>query len=193
MIWLLENPLAIVVAGGLAVLATAVVFASRRTSGALAALVATVLATFAILAVERSVVTDREQVRAAVRSVMQSIEAGDLPALLSRIDPAAASVRSDAQALLPLMEVKAAGASRSIDVEFAGGPAPTALARFTGFLNAIHRQSGVPVMYADQVDVVWARRGDQWLITHYVAYFDGQPIDAVGSARGNRPVPTSGS
>ena len=50
--------------------------------------------------------------------------------------------------------------------------------------------SGTPIGYINQrVDLHWVKRGDRWLIDDYTAYFDEQPIDAVGSAAGNRPVP----
>ena len=43
--------------------------------------------------------------------------------------------------------------------------------------------------FNQQVDIHWVKRGDRWLMDGYTAYYDGQPIDAVESAAGNRPVP----
>jgi hypothetical protein len=67
---------------------------------------------------------------------------------------------------------------------------PTADARILAVLIGIHERSGAPVGYYKQrVDLHWVKRGDRWLLDDYTAYFNGQPIDAAGSAAGNRPVP----
>jgi hypothetical protein len=57
-------------------------------------------------------------------------------------------------------------------------------------LQGVHGSSGTPLAYVNQrVDVTWVKRGDQWVIGGYQAFYDDRPIDAVSSARGNRAVP----
>jgi hypothetical protein len=186
---LLENPLPIAVVGALAAVMAGIVLAARRTGGALAALVGVIAATLVLLAVERLVVTDREDVENSLAGVMEAIRANDAAGLVAFIDPGAAGVRADAESLMPQMHVDVANAA-SVEVELEAAPEPTrAVATFRAFLHGTHERSGTPIAYVNQqVDLEWAKSGDRWLITGYTAYFDGQPIDAVSSARGNRPV-----
>jgi hypothetical protein len=142
-----------------------------------------------LLAVERLVVTDREQVEATLDELMAAVEANDVPAALAFIDPAAVDMRADAQALMPTVKVDTARAT-SVEVELnEQATPPTATSRFRGKLLGLHPRSGTPITYVNQqIDVQWIKRDGRWLADGYTAYFDGKPIDAVGSARSNRPV-----
>jgi hypothetical protein len=186
---LLENPLPIAVAGGLFATLALVVFLSRRNLTSLVALVGVVLATLLLLLVERVVRTDREVVESSLQAAMDAIEANDLPGALEIIDPAAADIRADAETLMPLVKwTTANAASIETTVDDTAQP-PTATTRFRAFLNGVHEQSGMAVGYVNQqVDVHWIKRGDKWFVNDYTAYFDGKPIDAMGSAAQNRPV-----
>jgi hypothetical protein len=188
---LVENPVLIGVIGGLLTTLALVVFLARRSLGSLVALAGAILLTLLGLVVERLVVTEREQVERAVAEVLAAVEANDLPGVLAAIDPAAAKVRGDASALMPLIKVEKARALSAVDVDFTSTrQPPMALSRFRCFLQGIHTRSGMQVGYFNQqVDIHWVKRGDRWLIEDYTAYYDNQPIDAVGSAAGNRPVP----
>ena len=188
---LVENPVLVGVVGGLLATLALVVFLARRTLASLVALGGAILLTLLGLLVERFVETEREQIERAVPEVLAAVEANDLPGVLASIDPAAAQVRGDASALMPLIKVEKARALSAIEVEINSSTAPpTALSRFRGFLQGIHTRSGMQVGYFNQqVDINWVKRGEQWLIEDYTAYYDDQPIDAVGSAAGNRPVP----
>lgn len=188
---LLENPLPIAAVGGLVSLFALIVFWSRRDSASLAALAGAVLLTLGLLLVERLVVTERERVENAVADIIAAVKANDLPGVLDSIDPAAAKVRADVQQLMPEMKVNAANSVGRTDVTFdETAQPPTADARILAVLVGIHERSGAPVGYYKQrVDLHWVKRGDRWLLDDYTAYFNGQPIDAAGSAAGNRPVP----
>ena len=189
---LLERPLPIITVGGLLAVFALVVFLARRDSRSLAALGAVLLVTVTMLAVERFAVTQRELVETAIVEVMAAIKANDLPRVLDSVDPAAAAVHADASALMPLVKVDQAHAAGTIEVDLNEQAAPpTATSRFLGFLNGVHPTSGMRIAYFNQqVEVRWVKRGDRWLVDGYTAYYDGQPIDAVSSARGNRPVRT---
>jgi hypothetical protein len=188
---LFENPLPVLVAGGLLAVLALVVFLARRSGAALLALVGVIALTLLLVLVERLVVTDREHVENALAGVLDAIEANDVSATVEFIDPAAAKIRADAQALMPQIKVEAANAAAvDVTVDDAAQP-PAAIARFRAYLHGTHTASGTPVGYINQqVDLHWVKRGDRWLIDDYTAYFEGEPIDAVGSARGNQPVPT---
>lgn len=187
---LLDSPLAIAAVGGVAITFTAIVFAARRSGASLAALGAVTAITLGLLVVERLVVSPGEQVEAALDALLAAIEANDVAAVLAHIDPAAAKIRADVQSLVPLLRVEAANAGTvQVEVDEAAQP-PAAVATFRAFLHGVHVRTAARVGYINQrVDLHWQKRGDQWLVTSYTAYYDDQPIDAVGSARTNRATP----
>jgi hypothetical protein len=186
----LENPLPIGVLGGLLALMALIVFLSRRNLASLIALVGVVALTALLLIAEFVIMTDREQVEAALADVLDSIEANDVSAVVGAVDPAATRIRRDVESLMPLVKWSLANAA-SIEVTVdEGAEPPSASSRFRAYLNGVHERSGNGVPYMNQqVDVDWVKRDGRWLIGGYTAYFDGQPIDAVSSAGGIRPVP----
>lgn len=187
----LESPVPTLAVGGLAAVFAIVVFLSRRSLGTLVG-VAVVLAVIAgMLVVERMVVTDREEVEAAVASVLAAVEANDVEGIVRWIDPQRTQIVADARALAPTIVVEKARATGGITITVEKAAAASqAHSRFRAFLNGTLRQGGAPIGYFDDIEVDWENRGGAgWRITGYTAYYKGQPIDAVGSARGNRPVP----
>jgi predicted RecB family endonuclease len=188
-----ENGLAIAVIGGLAITLTLVFFMARRTRGSLSALAAAVAATIVLLAIERFVQTDQEQVVSAVHDIYAAVDQNDVDGVLALIDttPNEAQLREQVKALMPMVKVESAGSGRNVEVTLNESATPmTATTSSRAFLNGTHVQTGHPVPYVNQrVDMEWVKRGEQWLLKGYTAYFDGKPIDAVNSARTNRPVP----
>jgi hypothetical protein len=184
-----ENPVAIAVVGGLLATVALVVFLARRTTGPLAALVGVVAVSGILLLVERWVVTDREAVGYALEDMLAAIEENDLTRATAFVDSAAAGIKSDMEALMPQVKVEAANAGAVAVETSPNANPPTATSRFQAYLHGTHGSSGQPLAYINQrVDIEWVKRGDRWLVSGYTAYYDGQPIDAVSSARGNRPV-----
>ena len=62
---------------------------------------------------------------------------------------------------------------------------PVAKARLRG----IDRSSGAAMMFFDKVEFQWVRRGEQWLLEDFVAYWKGKPLNAVDSLKGKRVAP----
>lgn len=187
----LESPLLVLVVGALCATFALVVFLSRRTMGSLAVLVGVAAVTLALVLVERLVVTDREQVEAGIETVLACVEANDVGGVVAWIDPAAKVVVDDVRKLMPLIKVEKARALSDVEVVMGPDAPDAATSSFRGFLDGVHTRSGMRVGFFNQrIDVHWVRRGERWLVSGYQAYFDDAPIDAVGSAQGNRPVPT---
>jgi hypothetical protein len=185
-----ENPLPIAVIGALVALVALLVFLSRRSGRSLAALVAVVAITLVMVLVERLVVTDRELIEAEILGLADAIEANDLAGVLSHIDPTAAAIRSDIQALMPQVKWSVANAASITVTVDEGSDPPTASSQFRAFMQGIHGRTGLQVPYInEQVDMTWIKRDGRWVMDGYTAYKDGQPIDAVSSAAANRPVP----
>ncbi|MCA9237875.1 MAG: hypothetical protein KDA44_20515 [Planctomycetales bacterium] len=182
---ILENPLPIWIAGAVCATFAGVVFAARRNLASLVALAVIVLLTLAGAAIERAVVTPREEIEAATTGVLDALEANDLPAVLALIDPAAKTVRADAEAAMPQVKIDKANIEGTLTIELAPAAAePTAaVAKFRGILIGNTRRGGATIGYRDQVEINWVRRGDQWLIDGYTVYENGKPIEAAGRLR----------
>jgi hypothetical protein len=187
---LFENPLPIAVVGGLVALVALLVFLSRRNGKSLAALIAIVAITLALLVIERLVVTDLEQIEAEILGMADAIEANDVAGVVEHIDPAAAKIRADIEALMPQVKWSVANAaSITVTLDDDANP-PAASSRFRAFMQGAHSRTGLQVAYINQqVDMAWIKRDGRWLMEGYTAYYDGQPIDAASSAAANRPVP----
>ena len=185
---LLENPLPIYAIGAVLAAFCGLAFLARRTMPSLLALIGVVLLTLIMVVVERVVVTDAEHIKTATTALMRALEQNDLPGLLTHIDPAASQVRSDAETLMPLVQLKDTGAA-SIQVEVDSSLSPAqAECEFHAKVDGVHTRSGMRLFYFDRVQATWTKQGDRWLLTDYTPLYDGRPISAVESMRGNRPV-----
>ncbi len=184
-----ENPIPIYAVGAVLITLCGLVFLNRRSLVSLVALVVACLGVLALVVLERLVVTDREQVEQAVAEIMLAIEQNDLSGVLALVDPAANQVRSDIEVMMPAANVTDTGFT-SLEIEMNGGAEPdSAEARFQGKLDGVHKQSGSRIFYFDVVKLYWTKSGDRWLLEDYQPFWKGKPINAVGSMRGNRPIP----
>ena len=180
---LLENPVPIYAVGAVLATLCGLAFVARRNLPSLLAFAGVVGATLLLLLVERLVVTDREQVEAAVVELMKAIEENDLATVVAAIDLAAAEVRDDAETLMPLVKVEDTGAT-SLRVEVGATAEPqTAVAKFRGKINGIHRNSGQRVFYFEEVHLFWVKRERQWLVVDYRVHTGAMPIDAIDGNR----------
>ncbi len=185
---LLENPLPIWAAGAVLTALSLVMLLARRSLGSILMLLAVIAGTLLLVFAERLVFTEREQVEESLLQLTNAIEVNDIPAVLSLVDSTANSVRSDAENLMSQIQVRDCGAT-SIRVELDQLNEPLrATAFFRGKVDGVHSRSGARLFYFDQVEIDWQKSDDRWLIIGYRVYQRGEPIDAVKSVRGNRPI-----
>ncbi len=180
---LLENPLPIYAVGAVLATVCGLAFLARRNLPSLFALIGVVVLTLLLVVVERVVVTEREQVEAALLQLMRDVEAGDMPAVLARIDSGAAKMRNDVEKLMPQAEIKDTGAT-SVRVEV-DAERLTATSRFRGKVDGVHRRRGMRVFFFDEVEINWVKRGEQWLAEAYAVKIKGKAIDPVGQVDEN--------
>ena len=175
---LLENPVPIWAVGAVLATFAAIVLAARRNLPSLFALVGVVLLTLILVLVECLVVTEREEVEAAVYRLAAAVESGDLPAVFAMLDPAAVNVRSDATLLMPRLKIAKArvGGQLTVEVDLSTKP-PQAVSRFRGLLDAVDTRSGVKFVYYDEVEITWLRQKGRWLVDDYTAKYRGKPVD----------------
>ena len=184
---LLENPVPIFAVGAVLATLCGLALLTRRNLPSLLAFTGVVGATLLLVLVERLVVTDREEVEAAVADLLKAIEENDLPTVLAAIDPAAAEVRDDAETLMPMVKVEDTGAtSLRVEVDATAEP-QTAVAKFRGKINGIHRNSGQRVFYFEEVHLFWVKRERQWLVVDYQVHTGSMSIDAVDDLRQRIP------
>lgn len=184
---LLENPLPIWATGAVLTTLCLVMVLARRSLASVLFLVAVVMFTLLMVLTEKLVVTEREQVEAALVQLTEVLEANDLAAMLALVDPSAVKVRADAETLMPQVKIKDSGAT-AVQVELTDTEPLRATTNFRGRVDGVHNRSGTRLFFFDQVEIDWQKSGDRWLILNYRVYQQGQPIDAVKSVRGKRSV-----
>lgn len=151
----------------LAVLAT-VVHLQLRTKGSLITVFAVVVATAMLLAVERLIVTPREEVEQTLNDLTKRIAANDLPGVITFIEPGAKQVRTDAESLMPLVTVQRASilGTPEIAVDMISSP-PTATVDCQGLVEVTVKKDGIKGPYMDRVEIHFVREGECWLIDSY--------------------------
>jgi hypothetical protein len=170
MTWFVEDPWPVLLAT-LAILALLGV-ALFRTGQAriIGAMVAVALLGGAGLLIEWLVVTEREEVEAALFGAAEALKRNDLDAVLSHIAPEAAGMRASVTAILPGIEVSEVKlANLKITLNRLTNP-PSARAEFVGRVTVKSRQPGLAFPYDNFVRpfVVRLRReNDRWVMTEY--------------------------
>ena len=142
-----------------------IIYLQTRQRWALLAMVVVVLLAVGLTLLEQVLVTPREAARQTLREVFAAVEANDLPRTLSAISPTAGEVRSDAETLMPRLEVMRANVTDTPVIEFDG---PTkATARFRAFIEVIDRRTGIKGVYFDDLTITFQLEGGQWKVIAY--------------------------
>lgn len=172
MTWLYENPLLIIVIGGLT---TAILGAGWLRTGRAAPLylaIAALLLTVAALVVERLVVTDREQIDFTLHEIARLVERNDIDAALNFASASHPAVRAQAAAELPRYKIREIHIKSNLDIRVSPRlQPPQAIAEFNvsvvagtadGFLN------NFPVLRFVEVRLV--KEEGQWKVASYAHY-----------------------
>lgn len=184
---LLENPLPILAVGAMLATLFGLIFLSRRNLPSLVGLGAVILFTSLLLVTEMLIVTPREEVQQSVDEVLAAIESNEVSNVLAFADPGATQLRSEIEALMPMVKVEDTGAA-SVQIECEGRAPTEAIARFKGRVRGVHGKSGIAIFYFDDVELNWVRREGRWLLEDFTAYWKGKPLNAVSSLRGGQPA-----
>ncbi len=174
MITLVEDPMPIIFFGIVAEAILAAVLLRTGRGIALVAMIGVALLVLLGLGVERLVVTEREEVEAAIDGIAAALEANDLDRVLSFVDPAAGHTRGRAAWAMERAEVLDTKVRNlSINVNHFTSP-PTARAEFNGVIRLRDRRGQFPYdNYAAKFTVEFRREGERWLITDHV---EGKPL-----------------
>jgi len=118
------------------------------------------------LGIEYRVVTDREQVEAALYGLADAMEANDKDAALAYLSPSAIETRRRAHEAFALYTIEEAKVSHlKIEVNDLTSP-PSAKARFKGLIRGRDRKGQIPYRSAViDLTIDYRKEGDRWLIT----------------------------
>ena len=169
MTWIFEEPLPIVVISAVLGVALAIGFVKTGQKWLLVALAAVVVLAIALLALERSVVTDREQVEQVLFQIAKAVEQNDIDQALRHISPDAPGV-DHANSELRKINFREVDIKPNLEIEvFADRTPPTAQTRFNVVVVADAGFGGTD-RYPRFVEATFVKEGDRWLVSDYAHY-----------------------
>jgi hypothetical protein len=163
---LVETPVPAIIAGVVAVAILAVAFFQTGRGVFLVAIGGAVLLTLAAVGVEYVVVTDREEVEAALYGLDDAILANDKNAVIGYLSPSAVGTRNRANDAFARFEVtRATITDLEITVNNLTSP-PSAKAEFRGLIGVHDRQGMLSTdMYPVRFTINYRKEQGRWLIT----------------------------
>jgi len=179
---LFESPWPVIFCGVVAeAILGAVFLGSRRVIFLLPMAIVLVLVLSGV-ALERMVVTQREEVEATLDGLAAALEANDVEGALGYLSPSAGATRGRAQWALDRFKVtKAKISGLEITVNKLTNP-PSATAAFTGSLGLFDRRGEVPTSsYPISFTAEFRKEGDRWLVTKHT-----EDVPSFGVRRSRR-------
>ena len=168
--WLFENPWPAIGCALVIEVILGVAFYNTGRRAVLAGMAGVLVLALVMVAVERLVVTEREEVEDALHGIAAAMETNRIEAVLAYIAPDAIPMRSAVQSILPSIEVTEAKA-RDIKIVFNRVVAPpTARVEFIGRVKAKSHSPGQQFPYENFIrrfTVKLRKEGDRWLLTEY--------------------------
>jgi len=187
MTWLYENPLRIVLIGGLLTTIFAASWVRTGQARLLYAAIAVLVLTAAALVVERLVLTDREQVDITLHEIARLVEANDIEATLKYASTRLTAVRAQAAAELPQYRFREVSIKNNLTIKvFPKHIPPKAVAEFNVGVLLTSKDglfSDFPVQRF--VEVTLYQEEGHWRVGGYAHY------DPLKGARddSDRPAP----
>jgi hypothetical protein len=166
MTWLYEDPLPIIVMSAILCVALAVGFIKTGQRWLLAALAAVFVLAIALLAIERAVVTDREQVEEVLFTIAEAVERNDIDEALRHVSPNAPGIHH-ANVELRRINFREVDIKPNLEIEvFADQIPPTAETRFNVVVIADVGLGGAD-RYPRYVEATFVKDGDRWRVNDY--------------------------
>jgi hypothetical protein len=167
--WFTENPLPILIGGGVVLLVLLVMLLKTGRGVILTAMLGVAIVMGLAVLIDRLVITDREKIANVIYEGAAAAQRNDLDAIVNLISPSATDVRTEArrwvgQARLEEVTVTA----MDVTLDRATNP-PTGVARFRVFARGqiVDRSGTLPGTYLGILTVHFRREGDRWLVTGY--------------------------
>jgi hypothetical protein len=169
--WLYEQPMPILLMGGVLVAALFVGYVKTGHRALIAAVVLAIALVIGLLMLERMVVTDREQVEDVLRTIAADVERNDIDGALRYVLPTAPGVEH-ARSELKRIRFEEVNIKPNLEIElFPDRAPPTAEARFNVVVVASSPQMGFGAdRYPRYVEVTFVKEGDRWMVRDYAHY-----------------------
>lgn len=167
----LEQPLPILMMGAVVVIALAVGFIKTGQRSLLLALAAAALILIGLLALERFVVTDREQVEAVLFQIADAVERNEIDEALQHVSPDAPGV-SHVRGELGRIHFHEVDIKPNLKIDvYPDRTPPTAEARFNVVVEISSPQLQIGAeRYPRYVEVSFLKQGDAWVVRDYSHY-----------------------
>jgi hypothetical protein len=160
-------------AGAIGLTITLMLYLTTGSRGSQMAIGVVLLLTLGGLLTEWLIDTPREQVSSTLQQLLDEIESNDVPGVLGYLSPNAGDVRSDAETLMPKLEIERANSAGEVEITLDDESNPTeATAKFKCFIVATDISSGIRGGYNDGVTVIFERAGDRWLVRECIPEVD---------------------
>lgn len=166
---LLESPLPAVLVGIILVLLLAIAYFAVPKRGILIAMCVVAAGVVGLVALERAITTEREEVEIALLLLAKTLETNDVAAVQELVAPDASLVHNAAQRHMPRYQINEVHVARDVrvTVDSAADP-PQAIAKFTCRVNANDRKGELPYNTAIlEFSIHFRKDGDRWLVESY--------------------------
>jgi hypothetical protein len=168
MTWFIESPWPSLAIGFALEVILAIALVRTGRTAIIAAMVVVLAATIGLLALERVVVTEREEVEDTLDAVAAALESNDVPAVLAAFSPNCPRL-GEVKSALSRFTVREAriGGDLEVRINRLTSP-PSAATYFTGRIDGKDSRGEFPYEHMiRKFKVTLERRGDKWLIADY--------------------------
>lgn len=175
--WLFEDSTTVLTAGVLIQVLLAVVLVRTGRGAVLVAMGAVFVLVLLLLVVEYAVVTPGEEVQDTLQEAAAAVEANDVEAFMSFVQPEASAKFSEVRRRMPNFVIKSVRSGQlAVDVDKANSD--TAMARFVASVVAREKTGQIPrEQYVARFRIDLKRIDDRWVFTGY----EEQPLTGNGS------------
>lgn len=173
--WLFEDSTTVLTAGVLIEVLLAVVLVRTGRGVVLVAMGGVFVVVLLLLVVEFAVVTPGEEVQDTLQEAAAAVEANNVEAFMSFVQPEASGRFSEVRRRMPNFEIKSVRLGQlAVDVE----NADSAMARFVASVVAREKSGQIPrEQYVARFRIDLKKIGDKWFLTGY----EEKPLTGDGS------------
>ena len=169
MIWLLENPMTVLVLGGITALVFGAIWLQTGRKIELYIMLAIITGVVGVLVVGNVWKSERQQVKATLFEIARDVERNDLDAVLAHLHPGMSEVRQRAANEMPRYKFQEVKIKQNLKIEvFPDESPPRAVASFNVVVVAIDRSGPINGGRMPRfVHVTFLKQGDDWRISDY--------------------------
>ncbi len=169
MTWLLENPLLVLVLGGITALVFGALWLHSGRKPALIAMLVVIAGVVSVLIAGRVIQSDRAAVRATIHRIARDVERNDVEALLRHIHSSVPGVRERAASEMPRYKFEEVKVKQNLEIEvFPQESPPRATAEFNVVVVASDRSGLINGRQVPRfVRITFLKEEDSWRLADY--------------------------